>query len=274
VTQAKEVSRDVRSFVWLEDLGRDVRHALRTLRHSPAFTVAAVATLALAIGASTAMFSVLNAVLLRPLPYEAPEQLAMLWIEDPAQNLREGRSALWDVDQWRTHSRSFAEMATFDSVGTTLSAAEGAEQVAGASVSPNLLSLLGVRPARGRDFASDDVDGRERLVLISHRFWQARFGGSNDAIGAALVLNGLPARIIGILPADFKAGRLDADVWMPHGTRHSARGAQTWFVVGRLRPAVTFDQAGAEMNAIVRRLNDQLPSTDRNRGIGVVPMSL
>ena len=274
VTQTKEVYRDVRSFVWLEDLARDLRHALRTLRKSPAFTTAAAATLALAIGANTTMFSVLNAVLLRPLPYRAPEQLAMLWTEDPTQNLREGRSALWDVEQWLTQSQSFADMATFDSVTTTLTGAEGTEQIVGASISPNLLSLLGVQPVRGRNFSSEETEEQKRLVLISHRFWQARFGGSNDAIGATLVLNGLPSQIIGILPADFRIARLDADVWEPHTTRRSVRGGQTWFVVGRLRPAVTFDQAQAEMSAVARRLNDQLPATERGQGISVVPLSL
>jgi putative ABC transport system permease protein len=274
VTQTKEVYRDVRSFVWLEDLARDVRHALRTLRKSPAFATAAVATLALAIGANTTMFSVLNAVLLRPLPYEAPEQLAMLWTEDPTQNLREGRSALWDVEQWRTQSQSFADMATFDSVSTTLTGADGAEQIAGASISPNLLPLLGVQPVRGRNFSSEEAEEQKRLVLISHRFWQARFGGSNDAIGATLVLNGLSSQIIGILPADFPIATLDADVWEPHTTRRSVRGAETWFVVGRLRPAVTFDQARTEMSTIARRLNDQLPAADANRGVTIVPLSL
>jgi hypothetical protein len=99
VPQTKEAYRDVRSFMWLEEVPRDLRYAFRTLRKSPAFTTTAAATLALAIGTNTAMFSVLNAVLLRPLPYGSPEQLAMLWTEDPTQNLREGRSALWDVEQ-------------------------------------------------------------------------------------------------------------------------------------------------------------------------------
>jgi predicted permease len=268
------VYRDVRSFTWLEDLARDSRHALRTLRKSPAFTTAAAATLALAIGANTAMFSVLNAVLLRPLPYRSPEQLAMLWTEDPTQNLREGRSALWDVEQWRSQSRTFADMGTFDAVSTVLTGADGAEQIIGASISPNLLPLLGVRPALGRSFSTQEVERQQRLVLISHRFWHARFGGSHDAIGATLVLDGLPSQIVGILPADFQVARLDADVWEPHTTRRSARGGQTWFVVGRLRPGVTFDQAQAEMNAVARRLDDQLPAAKRNQGITIVPLSL
>jgi putative ABC transport system permease protein len=274
VTQTREVYRQVRSFMWVEDMTRDMRHALRTLRKSPAFTAAAAATLALAIGVNTVMFSVLDAVLLRPLPYRSPEQLAMIWTEDPTQNRREGRSALWDVEQWRNQSQSFVEMATFDSVGTTLRGPDGEEQIFGVSVSPNLLSLLGVQPVRGRNFSTEETEEQKRLVLISHRFWQARFAGSNEAIGATLVLNGLPFQVIGVLPVDFQIARLDGDVWMSHTTNRTVRGGQVWFVVGRLRPAVTFDQAQAEMSAVARRLNDQLPATERNRGISVVPLTL
>src|ERR671934_1879226 len=244
--------RQARSFMWLEDLARDVRHALRTLCKSLGFTTAAAATLALAIGTNTAMFSVLNAVLLRPLPYRSPEQLAMLWTEDPTQNLREGRSALWDVEQWRSQSQSFADMATFDTVSTMLTGADGVEQIVGASIAPNLLPLLGVRPVLGRSFSTEEAEQRQRLALISHRFWQARFGGSHDALGATLVLNGFPCQIIGILPADFQIATVDADVWEPHTSRQSVRGPETWFVVARLRPSVTFDQAQAEMSAVAR----------------------
>ena len=127
----------------------------------------------------------------------------------------------------------------------------------------------------GRSFSTEDVEQGQRVVLISHRFWQARFGGLRDALGATLVLEGLPHQIIGILPADFQVAGFDADVWGPNRmSRQSERGGEMWFVVGRLRPAVTFDQAQAEMSAIARRLNDQLPAADRNRGIGVVPLSL
>ncbi len=274
VALMKEDRRRVWVSAWLDEARQDLRYAARTLRKSPAFTTAAAATLALAIGANTTMFSVLNAVLLRPLPYRSPEQLAMLWTEDPTQNLREGRSALWDVEQWRSQSQSFAEMATFDSVSTTLTGADGAEQVVGASVSANLLPLLGVRPVLGRSFSAEETEQRQRLVMISHRFWQARFGGSPGALGATLIVNGSPSQIVGILPVDFLIGRVDADVWQSHATRPGVRGGQTWFVVGRLRPGVTFDQAQAEMSAVARRLDDQLPAAARNQGITVVPLNL
>jgi predicted permease len=274
VPQTKEVYQDMRTFLWLEELWRDLRYAARTLRKSPVFTATATATLALAIAANTTMFSVLNAVLLRPLPYRSPEQLAMVWTEDPTQNLREGRSALWDVEQWRSQSQTLADMATFDTVSTMLTGDDGVEQIVGVSISPNLLPLLGVEPVLGRGFSSEEAEQEQRLVVISHSFWQARFGGAHDAIGATLVLNGLPSQIVGVLPADSQIARLNADVWQPHATRRSVRGGQTWLVIARLRPGVTFDQAQAEMSAIGRRVNDQLPASDKNRGLSIVPLSL
>jgi putative ABC transport system permease protein len=274
IAQTREAYQQVRSFLWLEELPRDLRYAIRTLRKSPAFTTTAAATLALAIGTNTAMFSVLNAVLLRPLPYRSPEQLAMLWTEDPTENRREGRSSLWDVEQWQGQSQTFAAMATFDSVSTLLTGADGVEQIVGASISPNLLPLLGVQPVLGRSFSAEEAGQRQRLVMVSHRFWQARFGGSHDALGSTIVLNGFPSRIIGILPADFRIATFEADVWEPHTTHRTVRGPDTWFVVGRLRPGVTFDQAQAEMSALARRLNEQFPAAERRQGVGVLPLRL
>src|SRR5437867_4361719 len=208
VARAMETMRDQRGLPWLDDVTRDVRHALRSLRRSPVFSAVALLTLALAIGGNTAIFGIVNAVLLRPLPYRSSEQLAMLWTEDPTQNLREGRSACWNVEQWRSQNQTFADIAVFDAVSTTLTRADGAEQIVGGSISPNLLPLLGVQPVQGRSWSSKEAEQRQRLVLISHRFWQARFGGSNDAVGATIVLNGLPSRIIGILPAGFRIASL------------------------------------------------------------------
>src|SRR5438046_3611981 len=120
----KERYCERRAFALVETMAQDVRYAVRTLRKSPGFTTTSVATLALAIGANTAMFSVLNAVLLRPLPYRAPDQLAMLWTEIPSQNAREGRSAYWTVEQWRDQSKTFADMAVWDPVSTFLTSAD------------------------------------------------------------------------------------------------------------------------------------------------------
>lgn len=274
----KESYRERSAFALLETTAQDIRYALRTLRKSPGFTTTSVAVLALAIGANTAMFSVLNAVLLRPLPYKSPEQLVMLWSENPSQNLREGRTAYWNVEQWRSQNKSFVDMAFFDGVSATLTTADRAEKISVLRTSPNLFPLLGVPPLHGRIFTAEETEQRQRLALISHRFWQIRFGGSFDAIGASIHLDGAPSRIVGILPADFRFG--DEDVWEPYTMYpdweavRRGRGAGFWAVIARLRPNVALEQAQAEMNVIARRLDKQLPLAQRNRGISVMPLSV
>ncbi len=261
----------------MSGFAQDLRYALRGLRNNRGFTSVAVVTLALGIGANTAVFSVLNAVLLRPLPYHAPEQLAMLFSEIPTQGLREGRTAYGDIDQWRRQSQTFAGMAVMDPVRPTLTTALGSEQIRVARVSSNYFSLLGVQPAYGRTFTAEEADERQRLALISDSFWQTRFGGSREAIGSSLVIDGLPSRIIGVLPAELQFD--DTEVWEPHtlfadwDTLRRARGAGAWFVIARLRPNATFDQAQAEMSTIARRLNEQ-SAVAVQRGISVVPLSL
>jgi putative ABC transport system permease protein len=275
----KETYRARRAFALVETMAQDIRYAARTLRKSPAFTTTAVATLALAIGVNTAMFSVVNAVLLRPLPYRAPEQLAMLWTGMPGQNLQ-GRPAYLTVEEWRRQSKSFADIAVLDGVSVTLTDTDGAGKITVARISPNFFPLLGVQPLRGRSFSDEEAEQRRRLALISHRFWQTRFGGSPDAIGASIVLDGLPSQIIGILPAGFEIRSFNADVWEPHTlfadweARRGTRNAGSWIVVGRLRPNVTLDLAQVEMSAIARVLDEELPAAERNRGISVVPLSL
>jgi predicted permease len=280
VEPMKERYRERRAFAVVETVAQDVRYAVRTLRKSPGFMTTSLAVLALGIGANTAMFSVLNAVLLRPLPYPSPEQLVMLWTEVPSQNLREGRSSYLNVEQWRRESRSFADIAIFDPASVTLTTAAEAEQISVARISPNFFPLLGVQPLRGRSFSPEEAEERRRLAVISHRFWQTHFGGSLDAIGASIDLDGLPFRIVGIVPADFQFAGLSAEVWEPHTTlpdwekQRGAQGADTWFVLGRLRPGVAIGQAQAEMSAIARRLDEQAPASERDRGISVVSLSL
>ncbi|HYO84267.1 MAG TPA: ABC transporter permease [Bryobacteraceae bacterium] len=276
----KEAYRERRAFSGVETVAQDIRYALRTLCNSPGYTITSVVVLALAIGANTAMFSALNAVLLRPLPYRAPEQLAMVWSEVPTQNVREGRTAYWNIEQWLGQTKTFADLAFFDSVSATLTNAEGAEKVSVVRHSPNLPALLGVEPSRGRMFTAREAELRQRVALISHRFWQTRFAASQGAIGSNLVIDGLPSEIIGVLPDKFEFLKLDADVWEPHTlfpdweSVRRARGSGFWTVLGRLQPDVTIEQAQAEMDAIARRLDDQMPAAGRNRGISVVPLSI
>jgi hypothetical protein len=201
----KEQYRDRRTLILIETLAQDIRYAVRTLRKSPAFTAASVAVLALAIGANTAMFSVLHAVLLRPLPYQSPEQLAMLWSEVPSQGIREGRTAYQNIEVWRSQSESFAGMAFFDPVSVTLTSATEAEHISVARISPNLFGLLGVQPVLGRTFWVEEAEQRQRLALISHRFWQSRFGGSSGVIGSSIEMDGQSSRVIGVMPASARA---------------------------------------------------------------------
>jgi predicted permease len=276
IEQTKERVRTYRHGALLDEIGRDVRYAIRTLGKSRAFTATATVTLALAIGANTAMFSVINAVLLRPLPYRSPEQLAMLWIGRTGPN--QGRPAYLTVEEWRRQSKSFADLAVLDPAAVTLTDTDGAERIMVARVSPNFFPMLGVLPMQGHTFSDEDADQRRRVALISYRFWQTRFGGSPVAIGATIVLDGLPSQIIGILPEAFATPAFDADVWEPHTmfpdweARRATRGVGSWIVIGRLRPNVTVAQAQSEMNPIARVLDQQLPVGERNRGVSVVPV--
>ena len=274
----KEACRDMRTLQPLEEFLRDVGFGGRLLARSPVFAVVAILSLALAIGATTVMFSVLNAVLLRPLPYRSPEQLAMLWTVNRGQDVQR-RPSYVTVEDWRRLTTSFADMAVLDPVSVTLTEADGAERISVARISPNFFPLLGIQPLQGRHFSDDEAADRQHVALISHRFWQSRFAGSPAALGTSIVLNGLPSRIIGVLPASLEVP-FYADVWEPHtmfpdwDTRRANRAEGSWFVVGRLRPDVTLDQAQAEMSAIAPVLDNQLPTADRNRGISVVPLSV
>jgi len=264
----------------IESILYDIRYAARTLYKSIGFTATSVTVLSLAIGATTAMFSVLDGILLRPLPFPFPEQLAMLWTEIPSQNVREGRTAYWNVEQWRLQSKSFSDMAALDPASVTLTSADQADRVGVLRVTRNLFSLLGVRPVKGRIFSAEEAEQRQRVALISDRFWKTRFGGSDNTIGATIQLDGVPTEIIGIVsgPSDFP--QFDSDVWEPHTmlpdweAARARRGVGSWFVIARLQPNVTFDQAQAEMNAIERRLDEEVSASQRNLGISVVPLSL
>lgn len=273
----KEHYRDRRAFAALESVIQDLRYALRTLRNSPGYTLTALTVLALAIGANTAMFSILNAVLFRPLPFRSPGQLAMLWSELPTQSLREGRTAYLNIEQWRAQSRTFSDIAFFDPATATITRSGQAEYIRLVLVSPNYFPLMGITPKIGRLFTAEDAAQRQRLAIISHNFWQSHFAGQPGAIGASVELDGQPTRIVGVLDPAFRLGKKDPDFWLPHTLSHdwdnqrTARGMGPWLVVGRLQPRATLAQAQAEMNTIAARLDRAWPSAAGSPGVSVVP---
>jgi putative ABC transport system permease protein len=290
VLRLKEQGHDVRSAPLVEDVVRDVRHVWRGLRRSPSFTIAVVLTMALGIGANTAMFSVVNAVILRPLPFQDPDRLAMLWTNDPKREIREEGTSYPTLLDWRSQSRTFADMAICSRGNpVTLTGGNDPERVMGEAVSANLFPLLGVTPILGRSFSHDEEQRRERVVVLSYALWQRRFGASRDAIEKTLEIDGERFQVIGVMPAGFYFPTKDVQLWQPatfvgltlapavRDRIWTSRFSDWWRVVGRLRPDATFDDAQAEMTAIGQRLALVYRTADpgfAGFGVNVVPLLL
>lgn len=270
VEQAKELHREARSFVCVEQFFKDVRYGARNLLHTPGFTVVAVITLALGIGANTAIFSVVNAVLLAPLAYEDPGRLVTV-MHDGASPV-----AVANYIDWRGQSGSFQEMAAAESWRPNLTGADQPEHVRGLQVTQNLLPMLGVEPLLGRVFApGEDLRGAEHKVLLSHGLWQRRFGGSPDILGKPITLNGEAYTVVGVMPPSFKFAPFwatRAELWVPlaFGDRIHNRGGNSLRVFARLKPGVSLAQARADIATITARLEQQFPGT--NRRVAVTPL--
>ncbi|HEY3939085.1 MAG TPA: ABC transporter permease, partial [Bryobacteraceae bacterium] len=270
--QVKEDCRDARGTRWLEDLWQDFRYALRTLRQKPGFTAIALVMLALGSGATTVMFSVINGVLLKPLPYAEPDRLVKL--DEQTKGITDYR---WG-DRWAFAYPNFLDcqrasqsvvMAAFRYSGGTVSGSGEAEYVDGLEISSELFSVLGSTLERGRAFLpQEDRPGGAPAIIISYGLWQRRFAGSPGAIGMPLIFEGKPYTIIGITPARFRLR--DADVFTPLGqdtapfmqNREAHPGIQVW---ARLRPGVTLGEAQVELALIGRHLAEEYPKSNAGR---------
>ncbi len=260
-------------------LARDVRFACRGLRHNPGFTLVAVLILALGIGANTAVFSLLSAVVLRPLPFAEPDRLVVLWDDFTSAG---GPAAVEptaaDFVEWKRRAHSFADMALMESTTYNLTGGGDPEKLNGLRTTPNLFSLLGMQPLLGRTFSADD-EGPDALpvVVISRSLWMSRFGGERSIVGRSIVLDGSKRTVIGVVPDDFRFPKLpdrsDA-LWVPASftpRELAARTAYVMNVVARLAPGVSLGQARAEMTSIARGLARER-SNDGRVGVGVVPL--
>src|SRR5262245_19879846 len=195
----------------MQTLWQDLRYGARMLMKNTGFTLVAVITLALGVGANTAIFSVVNAVLLRPLPYPASEQLVRLLALDTARGATDIGASMPDYREWRKRNQSFAHLAAFDTDNYNISSNEEPERVVGARADTDFFTLLGVNPAQGRGFSSEEgVYGKHRVVVLSDVLWRRRFGGGTRLDGQTIRLNGESFAIVGVMPRDRKSTRLNS----------------------------------------------------------------
>jgi putative ABC transport system permease protein len=257
-------------------LAGDVRLAIRRLRRSPGFTAAAVLTLALGIGANSAFFSLADAALLRPLPYPTADRLVMLWESQPTAGKERERVSAANFLDWRRESRALDELTAWAPWGFALTGDGEPEELASVRASANLFRTLGVSPALGRGFLpEEETPGRDRVVVLSHAFWQSRLGGDPNAVGRTLTLDGEPHEIVGVMPADFRFPD-DATValWNPlafDASELTTRAERRFNVIGRLAPGATVTDAGAELDLLAGRLADAYPETNAGWSVGVLP---
>ena len=263
----------------METLWQDLRYGVRLLLKNPGFTLIAVFTLALGIGANTAIFSVVHTVLLRPLPFPEPEQLVVLATTGIGANYRAG-VAYPDYVDWRTRAQSFEDTACFLNTGFTLTGVEPPVSVPGRRVNWNFFPMLGVQPQLGRLFAeSDDKAGAVPTALISHGLWHEKFGGDPAVIGETINLDGNPSEVVGVLPPGFELLRRD-DVFVPLGLWFTPdhnllkRGNQFPLnVLARLKRGVTEEQARTELAAVAAQLASEHPTTNSNRSATTVGLA-
>src|SRR5438034_2841540 len=269
----KERYRDRRGVPGVEHLMRDVRFAARTLRRNPGFTIVAVLTLALGIGANTAIFSVVNTVLLRPLPFAHADRLVLIWATNTKSGDTTDVASYPDFEDWRRQSRSFDAMAAFTTRGMTIVGADGAEPVAAVQVTPGFFEALGVSPALGRTFRSDEGDiGASHVALLIDSAWKRRFGGRADVVGQTVRLNEEPFTIVGVMPPAFRySPSKPEEIYVPLA-RDPNRSHGFLRVVGRLGPQVRISAAQAEMEIIARRIATEFPKTNQAVGVNIVSL--
>src|SRR5215475_8113847 len=269
----------------MNTLWLDVKYGIRMFGKKPGFTAIAVLTLALGIGANTTIFSILNAVLLRPLPFPEPQQLVTLWGTD-ARNGEFQRSLSYpDFADYRSQNRSLEGVVAYDDGPFTLTGRGEPTQLHGATVSANLLSVLRVAPELGPGFSPSDDQPGTRVVLISHALWKAKYGGDPGIIGQSITLDERPYTVVGVMPPRFqfplRAVLVPFDLWTTMAVRMEAsdgdkpitaeRGAHFLGAIGRLKTGLTLSQANADAAAVGAALEKQYPDKDGHLGLALQP---
>jgi putative ABC transport system permease protein len=266
----------------MQTFWQDLRQGARSLLKHPTFTIVAVITLALGIGANTAIFSVVHAVLLQSLPYRDADRLVTVWERNRTRGNPQNVINLGNFFDWKDRNRVFEDMATFFDLTSNLTSGGDPEEIPSQIATPNLFNILGVSPFMGRSFTEDDgKPGAARVVALSYGLWMRRFGGDPQIIGRKLILNGVETTVVAVMPANFnwhvRAGSMTrkiAEMWAPWQIDRTAtqRAGRFASAVARLKPGVTPEQAQAEMNIIGGQLEIQYNEFNANWGVNVVPL--
>jgi len=270
----REATRQQWGRIWLEQLAQDLRFALRMLRRSPSFTVVAVLTLAIGIGANTAIFSVVDGVLLQPLPYPGADRVAKVFMHFSPQNAPHGHLCEADFSDWSAQNHAFEEVSSYANGLYNITGIGTPEQARGVSVTAGFFPIMRVPPLIGRTIVSgEDSPTAPSVVVLGERLWRQRFGARADALGQVVEVNGEKTTIIGVMPGSFRFPREDAEIWTNlHLT--PPKGRFPFFLTGvaRLRPGVTWKQAQAEANKIGRTIELAGNGEYRNLSMPVVPI--
>ena len=281
VQQAKEDHRTVRGAPVIEQLVADGRFALRALRRSPVLAGAAILTLALGIGANTAIFSAVNAVILQALPFAQPDRLLMLWEENKEREWYKQVAAPANMLDWKSRVRSFEDVAAYADFQsqTTLTGSGSPTLLTASTVTGNFFSVLGVSPQHGRPFTADETWATGTPVaVISDRLWREQLGGDPGLVGTSIHLGGRAVQIVGIMPRGFDFPTPAVDVWIPTAWTPESRAAASfrrahWMrVIARLKPGASAEQANAELQAVARALQEEHPVLNRGMGAGLTPL--
>ena len=277
----KEQYRDGRGTRWIEEFGADIRFALRTLRRSPALAAAAIITLALGVGANTAVFSAVNAVILRPLPFAEPDRLVMLWESNVERGWVNETAAPANILDWKEQVRAFEDVGGYASFSNsaTLTGHGEPRQITSVQVTGNFFRVLGVRPAAGSLFRDDETFATGELNgIISHALWREVFSSDPGIVGKTVSINEREMRVVGVLPREFEIPGVSADLWRPTAfqpaqrTQVSFRRAHWIRPIARLRDGVSPEQANAEFQVVIARLQQDYPVTNTNMNGGFTPL--
>ncbi|HEV3138982.1 MAG TPA: ABC transporter permease, partial [Vicinamibacterales bacterium] len=249
----------------------DARHAVRGLRRTPGFTATAVLVLAVGIGATTAMFTLADATLLRPLPFARADDLVMLWERSPRR--AHSRVSPLNFLDWSEQNRAFASMAAVAGGGRALTEGPSAEWIPGQSVTAAFFDVLGVAPIAGRTFRADDAKPRADVVVISERLWRGRFGADPGLVGRTIALDGTPFTVVGVVPQDFQI-LFRADLWTPFLPQRVPEQRRQHYmqVIGRLRPGVSIERARQDMGGVADRIAQDSPETNKDWGVTIEPL--